>query len=68
MTINFTSVIILFIFNKGSQIWYDGFNKKYCALGKSSWAGDPTFIGFIDDFKIFNRALSAAEVNYIYNL
>ena len=68
MTINFTSIIILFIFNKGSQIWYDGFNKKYCALGKSSYGVDPPFAGSMDDLMIFNRALSAAEVNYLYSL
>jgi len=68
LTINFTSIIILFIFNKGSQIWYDGFNKKYCALGKSSYGVDPPFAGSMDDLMIFNKALSAAEVNYLYSL
>lgn len=31
-------------------------------LGKSQWAVDPFLNGTIDDFKIFSRALSAAEI------
>lgn len=31
-------------------------------LGKSQWATDPHLNGIIDDFKIFSRALSAAEI------
>ncbi len=32
-------------------------------LGKSQFAADPFFNGAIDDFRIYNRALSAAEVS-----
>jgi rhamnogalacturonan endolyase len=31
-------------------------------LGKSQFSGDPTFKGTIDDFRIYSRALSAAEI------
>ena len=38
-------------------------NQNY--IGKSQW-GDPLFDGKIDDFRIYNRALSASEISQIY--
>ena len=32
-------------------------------LGKSQFSTDPAFLGSIDDFRIYGRALTAAEVN-----
>ncbi len=34
-------------------------------LGRSQWAADAYFTGSLDEFRIFNRALSAAEVRYL---
>ena len=34
-------------------------------LGKSQW-DDPAFKGMIDDFRIYDRALSAGEVKYLF--
>lgn|GEM_PF-132787 len=31
-------------------------------IGKSAWSADPPFRGLIDDFRIYNRALSAVEI------
>ncbi|MET7689211.1 family 43 glycosylhydrolase [Streptomyces sp. NPDC005483] len=41
---------------------YDA-NKDYSGyIGRSLYAGDPSFGGEVDDFRIYDRALSAAEV------
>jgi hypothetical protein len=32
-------------------------------IGESQWSGDPYFNGQIDDFRVYNRALSAAEIS-----
>lgn len=37
-------------------------NKKYNYLGKSRYTADPLFKGRLDDVRIFNRALSEAEI------
>ena len=34
-------------------------------IGRSQYAADAYFLGSIDDFRIYNRALSAAEVRYL---
>jgi len=31
-------------------------------IGRSNWSGDPYLNGMVDDFKIYNRALSASEI------
>ena len=36
-------------------------------IGKSQFAGDPLFNGLIDEFRIYNRALSADEIKAAYN-
>ena len=36
-------------------------------IGKSNWNAD-NYTGLIDDFRIYGRALSSAEVQAIYNL
>jgi hypothetical protein len=34
-------------------------------LGRSQWAADAYFTGSLDEFRIYNRALGAAEVRYL---
>lgn len=41
------------------------FGQPFCYLGRSMWNADPYFSGRIDDFRIYNHALSGAAV---YNL
>jgi hypothetical protein len=38
------------------------FGQPYCYIGRSMWNGDPAFNGRIDDFRIYNYALSSSEV------
>ncbi len=40
--------------------------KQY--IGKSNWSVDSYYKGLIDDLRIYDRALSAAEVQALYNL
>jgi hypothetical protein len=35
-------------------------------IGRSPFTPDPYFSGFVDDFRVYNRALSAAEVTALY--
>jgi hypothetical protein len=43
--------------------------RQNCFIGKSNWTtiNDPSFNGVIDDFRIYNRVLSAQEVFKIYS-
>ncbi len=34
-------------------------------LGRSQWTADPFFLGLLDDFRIYDRALSEGEVRYL---
>ena len=34
-------------------------------LGRSAWADDEYYTGSIDEFRIYNRALTASEVQYL---
>jgi hypothetical protein len=34
-------------------------------LGRSQWSGDGYYQGLIDDFRIYNRAMSTGEVRYL---
>jgi hypothetical protein len=34
-------------------------------IGRSQWADDAYFVGSIDDFRIYDRALTEAEVRYL---
>ena len=36
-------------------------------LGKSNWANDPYFNGGIDEFRMYNRVLTASEVKLLYS-
>ncbi len=36
-------------------------------LGKSNWAADSYFNGLLDDFRIYNRALTETEIQKLYN-
>ena len=42
------------------------FGQVYCYLGRSMWNADPLFHGMIDELRIYNYALSAAEVNTLW--
>ena len=35
-------------------------------IGDSAWPNDPFFSGLIDDFRIYNRALTATEITALY--
>ena len=35
-------------------------------LGRSQWSADGYFDGMLDDFRIYNRALSDGEIKYIF--
>jgi len=39
----------------------------YAFIAKSRFDVDPPFDGMIDEFRVYNRALSAAEVLALYN-
>ena len=43
-------------------------SRSYHYFGKSNSSGDPLFKGLLDDVRIYNRALSAAEVQALYNM
>ena len=36
-------------------------------LGKSQFATDPYFSGLIDDFRVYRRALTRAQIGTLYN-
>lgn len=40
----------------------------YCYLGKSATESDPMFVGMIDEFRLYNRALSASDIATLYKL
>jgi hypothetical protein len=35
-------------------------------IGRSAFAADPYFAGLVDDFRVYNRALTAAEITALY--
>jgi hypothetical protein len=35
-------------------------------IGKSAFTADPYFAGLVDDFRVYNRALTAAEITTLY--
>jgi len=39
---------------------------NYAYLAKSGYGSDPTWLGSIDKFSLYNKALSAGEVLYLY--
>jgi hypothetical protein len=44
-----------------------GIAQKMACLGKGGYSGDPEWIGSIHEFRIYNKALSSAEVLYLSN-
>ena len=38
----------------------------YAYIGRSQFSVDPYFDGAIDDFRVYNRALSATEIQALY--
>ena len=52
------------LLNKPSD--YNGsYTQNFIGRSATAWTADPKFQGYIDDFKIYNRALSAAEITSI---
>jgi len=37
-------------------------------IGRSAWSPDPYFGGLLDDFRVYNRALSASEITTLYGI
>ncbi len=35
-------------------------------IGRSNWSGDPCFKGLIDEVRVYNRALTASEIQDHY--
>jgi hypothetical protein len=35
-------------------------------IGRSAFSQDPYFAGLIDDFRVYNRALTAADITALY--
>ena len=42
------------------------YSMPYCYIGKSMWSGDRYFDGTIDEFMVYNRAISEEEVKELY--
>ena len=59
--------IIVFVFYEENA--YRAVNRTYTGIGKSLFGWDPLFNGYVDDLKIFNKALSEKEISMnFYNL
>jgi hypothetical protein len=41
--------------------------RTLCYIGKTHWSGTGYFNGYIDDFRVYNRVLSAAEIKNVYS-
>lgn len=50
-----------YIFKNPSDLYVDANAAQRNFIGRSQWS-DPTFNGLVDDFRIYRRALSAAEI------
>lgn len=44
------------------------YTMPYCYIGKSMWSNDRYFDGTIDEFRVYNRALSEAEVTELFEM
>jgi len=42
-----------------------GINQKFAYLAKSGYTGDPEWIGAIDEFRIYDKALTSGEVRFL---
>jgi hypothetical protein len=74
----FTGIVLkpdsIIIYHDGNQIFAESgypnafgtINDTENALGKSFWA-DPMFIGALSDLRVYNTALSAAEMKALYD-
>ena len=40
--------------------------RQYAWFGKTLWANEPSYNGFMDDFRIYNTALDATDVTNLY--
>ena len=52
---------------KSIAISPEDFKPKYNYVGNSQWPEDPLFDGRIDDFRVYNFALSSSQVASLYN-
>ncbi len=43
------------------------YTMPYCYIGKSMWSGDRFFDGAIDEFMVFDRAITEEEVSTLFN-
>ncbi len=53
--------------NSDSNTSDDNLASRNISIGAAAWIPSQYFNGFIDEVRIYNRALSAAEVRYHYN-
>jgi hypothetical protein len=44
------------------------FKPAFNYIGRSQFASDPMFSGYVDDFRIYNYALSGQEIKSLYNI
>ncbi|MBN1186211.1 MAG: T9SS type A sorting domain-containing protein [Bacteroidales bacterium] len=51
---------------KANTIPLSTINTAMAYLGKSGYSNDPTWIGYISKFSIYNKSLSLSEVKYLY--
>jgi len=51
----------------GSAVWPSSTTYYSSFIGKSNWTSDSYFNGNIDDFRIYNKAISANEVAELYS-
>jgi hypothetical protein len=57
----------VFIQNITNTIYPINITRNNNYLGKSNWSGNPYLNGAIDDFRMYNRILSANEISTIYS-
>ena len=55
------------ILNKTSNLFTGGFNNTAQLLYIGSYGSSERFNGYLDDVRIYNRALSSNEISEIYN-
>ena len=43
-----------------------GISQNFAYLAKGGYTGDPEWLGAIHEFRIYNKALSIGEANYLF--
>ena len=54
--------------NNNSAIWPKTVTRQNCFIGKSGLSSDPYFNGYLDDFKLFNSAVSQSLMIQVLNI